>query len=114
LIRCVRLIVRVENSSRAWDIWKPTPVLDALAAKQVEDGTPFAVDAVMYLGRFGGAAVKPVVWEQLSRWHNEYVERGTKRRMATPPSKPDDWQLYNRNRRDLTEAAHFLQRRHPR
>jgi hypothetical protein len=38
-----------------------SPVLDAIAAKQVEDGTPLAADAVMYLGRFGGVSMKPVV-----------------------------------------------------
>jgi hypothetical protein len=72
-----------------------SPVLDALAAKQVEDGTPLAADAVMYLGRFGGAAMKPVVWEQLSRWHRKYTESGAKERMEAPPGKPDDWQLYD-------------------
>jgi hypothetical protein len=78
-------------------------VLDVLAAKQVEDGTLHAADAAAYLGRFGGAAMKPVVWEQLSRWHKKYVESGAKQRMATPPSKPDDWQLYNMDSR-LLEA----------
>lgn len=79
------------------------PVLDALAAKQVEDETPHAADAVMYLGRFGSAAMKPVVWEQLSRWHRKYVGNGAKQRMATPPGKPEDWQLYNMDSR-LLEA----------
>lgn len=78
-----------------------SPELDAIAAKKVEVGTPLAADAVMYLGRFGGAAMKPVVWEQLSRWHNRYIESGAKQRMATPPSKPDDWQLYNMDSRLL-------------
>jgi hypothetical protein len=78
-------------------------VLDVLAAKQVEDGTPHAADAAAYLGRFGGAAMKPVVWEQLSRWHKKYVESRAKQRMAAPPSKPDDWQLYNMDSR-LLEA----------
>lgn len=80
-----------------------SPVLDAIAARQVEDGTALADDAVMYLERFGGAAMKPVVWEQLSRWHNKYIQSGAKQRMATPTSKPDDWQLYNMDSR-LLEA----------
>ena len=79
------------------------PVLDALAAKQVEDESPHAADAVMYLGRFGSAAMKPVVWEQLSRWHRKFVESGAKQRMATQPGKPEDWQLYNMDSR-LLEA----------
>jgi hypothetical protein len=79
------------------------PVLDALAAKQVEDESPHAADAVMYLGRFGSAAMKPVVWEQLSRWHRKFVESGAKQRMATLPGKPEDWQLYNMDSR-LLEA----------
>jgi len=61
------------------------PVLDALAAKQVEDETPHAADAVMYLGRFGSAAMKPVVWEQLSRWHRKYV--GTEQNSACDPTR---------------------------
>jgi hypothetical protein len=72
-----------------------SPVLDAIAAKQVEDGTSLAADAVMYLGRFGGAAMKPVVWEQLSRWHTKFIESGAKQHMAAPPGKPGDWELYN-------------------
>jgi hypothetical protein len=79
------------------------PVLDALAAKQVEDETPHAPDAVMYLGKFGSAAMKPVVWEQLSRWHKKYIESGAKQRMETQPSKSEDWQLYNMDSR-LLEA----------
>ena len=81
------------------------PVLDALAAKQVEDESPHAADAVMYLGRFGSAAMKPVVWEQLSRWHRKYVGNGAKQRMATPPGKPEDWQLYNMDSRLLEAYA---------
>ncbi len=80
-----------------------SPVLDTLAAKQLEDGTTLASDAAMYLKDYGSPAMKPVVWEQLSRWHNKYVESGAKQRMATPPSKPDDWQLYNIDSR-LLEA----------
>jgi hypothetical protein len=81
------------------------PVLDALAAKQVEDESPHAADAVMYLGRFGSAAMKPVVWEQLSRWHRKFVESGAKQRMATQPGKPEDWQLYNMDSRLLEAYA---------
>jgi len=70
------------------------PVLDALAARQIEDGTPLAADAAEYLGRFGSAAMKPVVWKQLSRWHKKYVESGAQLRMASQTNQ-DDWLLYN-------------------
>jgi hypothetical protein len=80
-----------------------SPVLDTLAAQQLEDGTALASDAAMYLKGYGGPAMKSVVWEQLSRWHNKYVESGVKQRMAKPPSKPDDWHLYNMDSR-LLEA----------
>ncbi|HKR27290.1 MAG TPA: hypothetical protein VJS11_07535 [Acidobacteriaceae bacterium] len=80
-----------------------SPVLDVLAAKQVEDGTPHAADAAEYLGRFGGSTMKPIVWEQLFRWHKKYVASGAKQRITTPPSKPDDSQLYNLDSR-LLEA----------
>jgi hypothetical protein len=80
-----------------------SPVLDTLATRQVEDGTPLAADAAEYLGRFGSAAMKPVMWKQLSRWHKKYVESGTEQRMTSQTSTPDDWQLYNLNSK-LLEA----------
>jgi hypothetical protein len=72
-----------------------SPVLEALAARQVEEGTPLAADAAAYLGRYGSAAVKPVVWEQLFRWHKKYVESGAELRMGNQKNTQDDWQLYN-------------------
>ena len=70
-----------------------SPLLDTLAAKQIVDGTPLAADAAEYLGRYGSANMKPVVWEQFSRWHKKYVESGAEARLAS--GKQDDWQLYN-------------------
>jgi hypothetical protein len=77
-------------------------VLDNLAAKQLKDETPLAADATEYLGRYGSAAMKPVVWEQVSRWHKKYVESGAQLRMNDPkygqdhPSQLSDvWSLYN-------------------
>jgi len=78
-----------------------SPVLDSLAARQVESGTPLAADAAEYLGRYGSAAMKPVVWEQLSRWHKKYVESGAKQRMSSQKNTQDDWQLYNLDSRLL-------------
>ncbi|HXF12838.1 MAG TPA: hypothetical protein VN517_06780 [Terriglobales bacterium] len=72
---------------------EPSPVLDTLAARQVEDGTPLAADAAEYLGRFGSAAMKSLVWEQLSRWHKKYVESGAELRMTRPTRSQDDWLL---------------------
>jgi hypothetical protein len=79
-----------------------SPVLDTLAGRQLEDGTPLAADAAEYLARYGSAAMKPVVWEQVSRWHKKYVESGAQLRMKSPtygqdhPSQvSDDWSLYN-------------------
>jgi hypothetical protein len=85
-----------------------SPVLDGLAAKQVEDGAPNADDAVEYLGRYGSAAMKPVVWEQLSRWHKKYVESGAQDRMnpqkglsgaRRQPYTQDDYFQYDLDRR---------------
>ncbi len=76
-------------------------VLDSLAARQLADGTPLAADAAVYLGRYGSASVKPVVWEQLSRWHKKYVESGAELRMGSQKSTQDDWQLYNLDSRLL-------------
>lgn len=72
-----------------------SPVLDALTAKQIENGTPLASDAAEYLGRYGSAAMKPVVWKQLSLWHKKYVESGAEQRMKTPQYAQGDWQLYD-------------------
>jgi len=78
-----------------------SPVLDTLAARQLEDGTSLTADAAEYLGRYGSAAMKPVVWEQLSRWHKKYVESGAELRMAIQKSTQDDGQLYNLDSRLL-------------
>jgi hypothetical protein len=80
-----------------------SPVLDTLAARQLEDGTPLAADAAEYLRRYGSAAMKPVVWEQLSRWHKKYAESGAELRMGSQKNTQDDWQLYNLDSR-LLEA----------
>lgn len=80
-----------------------SPVLDTLAARQVKDGKPLAADATEYLGKYGSAAMKPVVWEQLSRWHKKYVESGAELRMKSPKYAQDDWQLYDLDSR-LLEA----------
>jgi hypothetical protein len=80
-----------------------SPMVDSLAARQVENGTPLAADAAEYLGRYGSATMKPVVWEQLSRWHKKYVESGAELRMGSQKNTQDDWQLYNLDSR-LREA----------
>lgn len=72
-----------------------SPVLDSLAARQVEKGTPLAADAAEYLGRYGGAAMKAMVWKQLSRWHKKYVESGAESRLGSQKNTEDDWPLYN-------------------
>lgn len=87
---------------------EPSPVLDTLAARQVEDGTPLAADAAEYLGRFGSAAMKPVVWEQLSRWHKKDVESGAELRITSPTRSHDDWFLYSLDSR-LLEAYVYAQ-----
>lgn len=78
-----------------------SPVLDSLAATQVENGTPLAADAAEYLGRYGSAAMKPVVWEQLSRWHKKYVESGAEQRIDSQKNIQEDWQRYNLDSRLL-------------
>ena len=72
-----------------------SPILDSLAARQVETGTPLAAEAAEYLGRYGSAAMKPRVWTQFSRWHRKYAESGAKRRVNSQKSTQDDVQLYN-------------------
>lgn len=72
---------------------EPSPVLEILALRQVEDGTPLAADAAKYLGRYGSAAMKPEVWGQLSRWHTKYVESGAEERMKIQKGTQDDQRL---------------------
>jgi hypothetical protein len=73
-----------------------SPVLETMAARQLEDGTPLASDAAEYLRRYGSAAMKPVMWEQLSRWHKKYAESGAELRiMDGQKVTSDDWRLYN-------------------
>jgi hypothetical protein len=83
-----------------------SPVLDTLAARQLEDGTPLAGDAAEYLGRYGSAAMKPVVWEQLSRWHKKYGESGAELRLGSEKMTQDDSQLYNLDSRLLEAYVH--------
>jgi hypothetical protein len=78
-----------------------SPVLDSLAAGQVENGTPLAADAAEYLGKYGSASMKPMVWEQLSCWHKKYAEGGAELRMAGQKNTQEDWKLYNLDSRLL-------------
>lgn len=78
-----------------------SPVLDTLAVKQVEDGTLLAADAAEYLGRYASGAMKPVVWEQFSRWHKKYIQSGADRGTEIQKSAQDNWQLYNLDMRLL-------------
>ena len=66
-----------------------------IAAAHVEYGTPLATDAAVYLGRYGSPAMKPVVWDQLSKWHNKYAESGTDQRISSGAPSQDDWTHYN-------------------
>jgi hypothetical protein len=83
-----------------------SPVLDTLAARQVETGTPLAADAAEYFGKYGRAAMKPVVWEQLSHWHKKYLESGAELRIGSQKYSQDDWQLYNLDSRLLEAFVH--------
>ena len=80
-----------------------SPVLDTLAARQLEYETALAVDSAMYLKTYGSPAMKPVVWEQLSRWHKKYVGSREKERINSPLRTQDDWALQNFDSR-LLEA----------
>ena len=71
-----------------------SPVLDMLAAKQIQDGTPEADDAANYLWGYGSAAMKPTVWEQLSRWHKRYVKSRAEPRKGNGTMAPEDYLTY--------------------
>jgi hypothetical protein len=78
-------------------------VLDTLAATQVEEGTDAATDAAMYLGRYGNAAMKTFVWEQLVRWHKKYVDSGAEQHREKGTFAKGDYMLYGLDSR-LLEA----------
>jgi len=69
------------------------PILEALAVKQIEDGTPLAIDAADYLRSFGSSAVKKTVWVQLSRWRMKYLASVAAKRMSQGHVNQDDWFL---------------------
>ena len=85
-----------------------SPVLQALGARQVVEGTPWAEDAAEYLRRYGSASMKPFVWQQLSRWHKKYAESGAEARVATGKFTQDDYYVYRLYGRlfDAFVAAH--------
>ena len=83
-----------------------TPVLDTLAARQVEDGAALAADAAEYLGRYGNPAMKPKVWKQFSRWHKKYVESGAELRIGSQKGTQEDSQLYDLDSRLLQAYVH--------
>ncbi len=76
-------------------------VLDRLAAEQLEAGTPLAEDAATYLGSYAGAAMKPVVWQQLASWHKKLMESTEASRMLNANSRREDYELTNLNSRLL-------------
>jgi hypothetical protein len=67
---------------------EPSAVLERPALKQIETGTPLARDAAEYLKLYGSTAVKPAVWEQLSRWSRRFTETGAEERLA---KRANDW-----------------------
>jgi len=80
-----------------------SPVLEAFAATEIKNATPLADDAAQYVRSYGSSAMKPVVWEQLSRWHKKYVDSGAELRIAKGPRTQDDYRLYSLDMR-LREA----------
>jgi hypothetical protein len=72
-----------------------SPVLDSVAAKLLKERTPLTEDAAAYLRKYGSAAMKPLVWTQLSYWHQKYVESGGPLRMGHGPMRQDDNSFYN-------------------
>ena len=69
---------------------QPSPILENLALAQIEAGAPLARDAADYLRRFASPAVKPLVWTQLSLWHNRFVASGASKRYLLPEATQED------------------------
>ena len=83
-----------------------SPVLDVLAVRQVEAGSPLADDSAMYLRGYGSSSTKPIAWEQLSRWHKTYVDSGAEQRIGNATSTPSDYRLYMLDMRLLEAYFH--------
>lgn len=72
---------------------EPSPVLERLALSQVEVGGASAVDGAHYLERYGSLAAKSKVWEQLQRWHQEFVSSGAEQRFNSSAATKNDTAL---------------------
>src|ERR1700677_2760971 len=66
------------------------PVLERLALSQVELGGASAVDGTHYLKRYGTLAAKSKIWEQLQRWHQEFVSSGAEQRLNSGAATKKD------------------------
>ena len=69
---------------------EPSPVLERLALSQVEIGGASAVDGAHYLERYGSLATKSKVWEQLQRWHQQFVSSGAEQRFNSSAATKND------------------------
>jgi hypothetical protein len=72
---------------------EPSPVLETLALSQVQSDGPSAVDGAHYLERYGSLAMKSKVWEQLQRWHEQFVSSGADRRFESTVATKNDTAL---------------------
>jgi hypothetical protein len=82
---------------------EPSPVLERLAIQQIEDGGPVAVDGANYLRRYGSPATKMEIWQQLRRWHQQFVSSGAEKRVNSGTGSKIDVTLSDVIRA-LTEA----------
>jgi hypothetical protein len=69
---------------------EPSPVLERLALSQVEIGGASAVDGAHYLERYGSLDTKSKVWEQLLRWHQQFVSSGAEQRFNSSAATKND------------------------
>jgi hypothetical protein len=69
---------------------EPSPVLERLAIQQIEDGGPVAVDGANYLKRYGSVATKSEIWQQLRRWHQQFLSSGAEKRVNSGAASKND------------------------
>lgn len=71
------------------------PVLEQLALAEIDKGPQsFASDAAAYLRQHGSVAVKPLLLERITKWHQSYVDSGAEQRWNQRARTNDDSALH--------------------
>jgi hypothetical protein len=75
---------------------EPSPVLDRLALDEIDKGPgSLAIDAATYLRKYGSPSTKSLLYDQIARWRQEFVESGGQGRVKEQRGTKEDNALAN-------------------